>query len=149
MKIKLQLKGNKKGKLFFKLKLGDKNRYDFTTKTITLDREYADPFTLDHELGHAVMDELVFGNAFKVPKIPDYMIAVKYAWLTSLAPEGIERSDEGWAQSFCDYFNRPEYLKNEAPILYYFWYEVIDLNPEILDIHRELHNELEKLRKQP
>lgn len=144
MKIKLKYKNNDPG-TYFKLKLGDRNEFDFTTKTITLDKKYADSFTLDHELGHAIMYELVFGDIFKAPKMPDYMIAVKYAWTTSVAPESIERADEGWAQSFCDYFNRPDYLQEKASTLYYFWYGVIDINPKILDIRTNLHNKLKKI----
>jgi hypothetical protein len=132
-------------KAIFKLKLGNVNKYDFTTKTITLNKEYSCDETLDHELGHAVMHELTFGKLFNPPEVPNFMEAAEYAWATYVSDVGVENASEGWAQSFCDYFNRPEYLKKESLILYNFWHDVIDLNPQITDMRTSLHRSLHRI----
>lgn len=127
----------------FTLKFNTQSRFDPVSKVINLSRE-ADLFTLDHELGHAIMNELVFGKSFIVPKLPHYKNAIEYAWITNIEEKGVENPGEGWAQAFCDYFNRPDYLREKSPVLHSFCRDVIRLNPEILNIRRDLHNQFTK-----
>jgi len=125
------------------VKIGDYNRYDISTKTITVNIKDIVPFTIDHELGHGVMDFIVKDSEYinKV-KEPHFSFAVKYAWLTYVAPEGVERADEGWAQSFCDYFHRGGYLKYKSPELFRFWNTFMKKNPRVLNTRKYLYNKV-------
>jgi hypothetical protein len=101
---------------------------------------------LEHEIGHAVIMELTFGKTFKDSrKKPHFKKACEYAIRTYLVPEGIERADEGWAQSFADFIQRPGFLKKESPSLYEYWKDVFLKNPEIKNIISSLTNEAEKI----
>lgn len=131
-----------------KLAIGKHNRYNIATKTLTISEEDIDSFTVDHELGHGVMDFIVSDSKhINQVKIPHFRHAVKYAWKTYVTPEDVERADEGWAQSFCDYFNRKNYLKSNSPELFKFWNSFMRKNPRVLNTRKHIHSEM-KSKKQ-
>ena len=77
-----------------------------------------------HELGHAIMNELTFGNRLRNSnKKPHFSEAERYARLTYVFGAG-----EGWAQSFSDFFSRPTFLKKNSPELYDYWKDIKKLN---------------------
>lgn len=90
---------------------------------ITID----EPEAITHEVGHALSFHLT--DRFDVPltKKPSLDKFEEYAVLTYQPRDAAE----GVAQSFADYFDRPNFLRDESPELFEFWDYVVEANPEI------------------
>lgn len=82
---------------------------------------------IKHEIGHAIV-----GNkeVFNVPETPKTEKFVEYGKRTSVG----EDLSEGYAQSFEDYLERPDFLKEESEPIYKYWDEFFEKNPEAKEI---------------
>jgi len=99
--------------------------------------------TVLHELGHTIMHEYTFGSHLKkVSSKPSFEESAKYAVTTYRCSDTFgEAPSEGWAESFHDYFTRPQYLKKHSPKLHTFWSDVIKENPEIRKMVKSLNKD--------